>query len=189
MGPRDLAANVNFFSRVTVDGDGNMKLSPGNSKAGDVVELRAEMNVLVILNTCQHPLDPSPKYAAEAGATGDPASAAAGGGRSVPRVAAGKRPGLHPDGKVLPLGGRYERNENRGKRTGSAGRGLPAGGPGGRAVDPRNSPRGSISASWICTGTRRWTRCFTTRTITRTATARRTRSARRATSISRRARG
>ena len=27
------------------------------------VELRAEMNVLVVLNTCQHPLDPSPKYA------------------------------------------------------------------------------------------------------------------------------
>ena len=27
------------------------------------VELRAEMNVLVILNTCQHPLDPNPNYA------------------------------------------------------------------------------------------------------------------------------
>ena len=26
------------------------------------VELRAEMNVLVILNTCQHPLDTNPKY-------------------------------------------------------------------------------------------------------------------------------
>jgi len=26
------------------------------------VELRAEMNVLVVLNTCQHPLDPNPKY-------------------------------------------------------------------------------------------------------------------------------
>jgi uncharacterized protein YcgI (DUF1989 family) len=26
------------------------------------VELRAEMNVLFILNTCQHPLDPNPKY-------------------------------------------------------------------------------------------------------------------------------
>jgi len=26
------------------------------------VELRAEMNVLAILNTCPHPLDASPKY-------------------------------------------------------------------------------------------------------------------------------
>ena len=29
---------------------------------GDSVDLRAEMNVLVILNTCQHALDPNPKY-------------------------------------------------------------------------------------------------------------------------------
>ena len=27
------------------------------------MELRAEMNVLTILNTCPHPLDPNPKYA------------------------------------------------------------------------------------------------------------------------------
>ena len=35
----------------------------GNSAAGSYVELRAEMNVLTILNTCMHPLDPSPPYA------------------------------------------------------------------------------------------------------------------------------
>ncbi len=62
LGPRDLTANVNFFSRVDVDGDGHMNFVPGNSKAGDFIELRAEMNVLAILNTCQHPLDPNPKY-------------------------------------------------------------------------------------------------------------------------------
>jgi urea carboxylase-associated protein 2 len=63
LGPRDLVANVNFFSRVDVAGDGSMHFHAGNSKAGDFVELRAEMNVLVVVNTCQHPLDPSPKYA------------------------------------------------------------------------------------------------------------------------------
>jgi uncharacterized protein len=63
LGPRDLVPNVNFFSRVSVAGDGSMHYHPGNSKAGDSVELRAEMNVLVILNTCQHPLDPAPAYA------------------------------------------------------------------------------------------------------------------------------
>jgi uncharacterized protein len=62
LGPRDLTANVNFFSRVDVDDTGHLSFHAGNSKAGDSVELRAEMNVLVILNTCQHPLDPNPRY-------------------------------------------------------------------------------------------------------------------------------
>jgi uncharacterized protein len=62
LGPRDLVANVNLFSRIDVDEAGGMSFVPGNSKAGDYVELRAEMNVLVILNTCQHPLDPNRKY-------------------------------------------------------------------------------------------------------------------------------
>jgi len=63
LGPRDLTAAVNFFSRVDVGADGHMSYHAGNSKAGDYVELRAEMNVLTIVNTCQHPLDPSPCYA------------------------------------------------------------------------------------------------------------------------------
>ena len=62
LGPRNLVANVNLFSRVDVAEDGSMNFVAGNSKAGDYVELRAEMNVLAILNTCQHPLDPNPKY-------------------------------------------------------------------------------------------------------------------------------
>jgi uncharacterized protein len=62
LGSRDLTANVNFFSRVDVAGDGSLSFAKGNSKPGSFVELRAEMNVLAILNTCQHPLDPNPKY-------------------------------------------------------------------------------------------------------------------------------
>jgi len=62
LGPRDLVANVNFFSRVDVADNGAMSYHAGNSKAGSYVELRAEMNVLTILNTCPHPLDPNPKY-------------------------------------------------------------------------------------------------------------------------------
>ncbi len=62
LGPRDLAPNVNFFSRVDVGGDGAMTWHEGNSSAGSYFELRAEMNVLTVLNTCPHPLDPSPKY-------------------------------------------------------------------------------------------------------------------------------
>lgn len=62
LGPRDLISNVNFFSKVQVGLDGGMKFVPGNSAPGACVQLRAEMNVLVILNTCQHPLDPGEKY-------------------------------------------------------------------------------------------------------------------------------
>jgi len=63
LGPRDLVANVNFFSRVTVAEDGGMAFRPGNSAPGSYVELRAEMNVLTVFNTCQHPLDLNSEYA------------------------------------------------------------------------------------------------------------------------------
>lgn len=63
LGPRDLTSNVNFFSRVDVTADGAMSYHTGNSAPGSYIELRAEMNVLTILNTCPHPLDPNPKYA------------------------------------------------------------------------------------------------------------------------------
>ena len=63
LGPRDLVANVNFFSRLNADGEGRLTVHPDNSSPGAAVELRAEMNVLVVLNTCQHPLDPNPSYA------------------------------------------------------------------------------------------------------------------------------
>ena len=67
LGPRDLMMNVNFFSKVEVsddpDSDGAMHFVTGNAVAGNFVELRAEMNTLVILNTCQHPMDPSRTYA------------------------------------------------------------------------------------------------------------------------------
>jgi uncharacterized protein len=63
LGTRDLVANVNFFSKVAVGEDGGMSFVEGHSKAGSFVELRAEMNVLVILTALQHPLDPNPQYA------------------------------------------------------------------------------------------------------------------------------
>lgn len=54
---RDLVACVNFFSRVSVDDDGGLALVRPTNGAGDHVELRAEMDTLVVLNTCPHPLD------------------------------------------------------------------------------------------------------------------------------------
>jgi urea carboxylase-associated protein 2 len=62
LGARDMVAPINFFSKVVVDDGGEMRFTPGNSKPGAFVDLRAEMNVLIVLNTCQHPLDPRPAY-------------------------------------------------------------------------------------------------------------------------------
>ena len=60
---RDLVANVNFFSRLDTAEDGRITFHPGNSRAADTVALRAEMDVLLVLTNCQHPLDPAPDYA------------------------------------------------------------------------------------------------------------------------------
>lgn len=63
LGKRDMAANVNFFSKVVADADGRLAYVPGHSRPGDHVDLRAEMDVLVVLNTCPHPLDPARAWA------------------------------------------------------------------------------------------------------------------------------
>jgi uncharacterized protein len=63
LGARDLAPNVNFFSKVVADEAGALSHVAGHSQPGSVVELRLEMDCVVILNTCQHPLDESPAYA------------------------------------------------------------------------------------------------------------------------------
>jgi urea carboxylase-associated protein 1 len=52
MGPRDLAANVNFFMYVPVGDNGEMDMGPGFSKAGDFVDLRAETEVLAVISNC-----------------------------------------------------------------------------------------------------------------------------------------
>ena len=62
LGKRDLHANVNFFVKVATDLEGYLRWVP-NTRAGAFVELRAELNVLVVLSNTPHPLDPSPTYA------------------------------------------------------------------------------------------------------------------------------
>ncbi len=62
LGERDLVPNVNLFSKVTADDAGRLTFVPGHSKPGDHVDLRLEMDTLVVLNACQHPLDPDPQY-------------------------------------------------------------------------------------------------------------------------------
>jgi urea carboxylase-associated protein 2 len=63
LGKRDIVPNVNFFSKVSADEAGDLHFQAGHSKAGDFVELRFEMNTLVVVSACQHALDPNPQYA------------------------------------------------------------------------------------------------------------------------------
>lgn len=62
LGKRDFTETVNFFSKVTVDSAGGLHYVEGFSKPGSFVELRAEMDTLVILDTGMHPLNPAPSY-------------------------------------------------------------------------------------------------------------------------------
>lgn len=59
---RDLASNVNWFSRVPVGDDGTLRYDPSAAKPGARVDLAFAMDTLVLLHTCPHPLDPSPVY-------------------------------------------------------------------------------------------------------------------------------
>ena len=62
MTKRDFTELVNFFSKVVVTSDGKMTFIENNSKPGDYVELRAEMDTLVVIDTGMHPLNPSKEY-------------------------------------------------------------------------------------------------------------------------------
>jgi len=58
----DSAANLNVFSKVVTDAEGNMSLDSDNSSAGSQITLRFEMDTLVLLHTCPHPLNRSEVY-------------------------------------------------------------------------------------------------------------------------------
>ena len=52
LGPADVVANVNFFMNVPVEANGSVAIAPGISKAGDYVELVADMPVIALLSNC-----------------------------------------------------------------------------------------------------------------------------------------
>ncbi|MCU0569314.1 MAG: urea carboxylase-associated family protein [Oculatellaceae cyanobacterium Prado106] len=59
---RDIMPNINLFTRVAIAPDGTMSLVEGTEKPGSFIDLRAEMNVLVVLSNCPHVLHPSKVY-------------------------------------------------------------------------------------------------------------------------------
>jgi urea carboxylase-associated protein 2 len=62
MGRTDLAANLNLFTRVSVDAAGTLVYSSRQSRAGDTIDLRFEMDTLVLFHTCPHPLNDADEY-------------------------------------------------------------------------------------------------------------------------------
>ncbi|WNL43606.1 urea carboxylase-associated family protein [Halomonas sp. PAMB 3264] len=62
LGRRDMAANLNLFSRVESDNEGRLRYVSGHCQPGSRVTLRFEMDTLVLLHTCPHPLDPAKEY-------------------------------------------------------------------------------------------------------------------------------
>jgi len=58
----DMASNINWFSKVISDDNGNIKLDTKNQVAGNSVSLRFEMDTLVVLHACPHPLNTSNTY-------------------------------------------------------------------------------------------------------------------------------
>lgn len=62
---RDIPACITFFAPTSVVPEGQFEWSEGRRKPGDFVDLRAEMDLLVALSNCPHPLDPNPVYTAQ----------------------------------------------------------------------------------------------------------------------------
>jgi urea carboxylase-associated protein 1 len=52
LGKRDLVSNVNFFMNVPIRPDGELTVDDGVSEPGGYVDLRAEMDLLVLISNC-----------------------------------------------------------------------------------------------------------------------------------------
>jgi uncharacterized protein len=56
---RDISPCVTFFAPVSLDEAGRFRWQEGRKRPGDFVDLRAEMNLIIIVSNCPHPLDPA----------------------------------------------------------------------------------------------------------------------------------
>ena len=62
LGKRDLSSNINFFMNVPVTPGGQLTFADGISAAGRYVELRAEMDVIVLISNCPQLNNPCNAY-------------------------------------------------------------------------------------------------------------------------------
>jgi urea carboxylase-associated protein 2 len=59
LGLRDIPPCVTFFAPVSLDESGRLAWSQQRKRPGDFVDLRAEMNAILVLSNCSHPIDPA----------------------------------------------------------------------------------------------------------------------------------
>jgi uncharacterized protein YcgI (DUF1989 family) len=57
-GESDLHPTVNLFSKAALDDAAGLSFVPDHAKAGDWVTLRSELDLLLVMSTAPHPLDP-----------------------------------------------------------------------------------------------------------------------------------
>jgi urea carboxylase-associated protein 1 len=62
MEKRDIVSNINFFMNVPVTTDGKLTFEDGISEPGKYVEMRAEMDVLVLISNCPQLNNPCNAY-------------------------------------------------------------------------------------------------------------------------------
>ena len=56
---RDIPPCVTFFAPVSLDDAGRFRWQARRKRPGDFVDLRAEMNLIIVASNCPHPLDPA----------------------------------------------------------------------------------------------------------------------------------
>jgi uncharacterized protein len=59
---RDITSNINFFMNVPITPEGGLTFEDGVSEAGKYVELRAEMDVLLVISNCPQLNNPCNAY-------------------------------------------------------------------------------------------------------------------------------
>lgn len=62
LGKRDMVSNINFFMNVPVSQDGTLEIVDGISAPGSIVDLQAEMNVIVAISNCPQINNPCNAY-------------------------------------------------------------------------------------------------------------------------------
>lgn len=65
LGRSDVMPCISFFAPISVDDSGKFFWHEDRRHGGDFVDLRAEMDLLVALSNCPHPLDPASSYSQE----------------------------------------------------------------------------------------------------------------------------
>jgi len=62
LGKADLPSNINWFNRCAISEDGSFALDTESSSKGQTLSLRIEMDCIMMLHTCPHPLFQADAY-------------------------------------------------------------------------------------------------------------------------------